>query len=214
MSRGYKVQTVDDGLSYDDLCAIAEINPRRVDFLLQTRAIRASVAPSRGRGHHNRFSLVDALVACVFNALSEAGTSPRRIHQAIGTELYAIAEQFTRYARGAKQADGAPVIARFLLIIEPRSGGRMWHCDLCYPVGPSWDVTPVKIEGTTAVVPAEVPRPILPPGVAEFDQTIPIPAFTNARSHRMVFAIGALWRDLHQALEARIDADRRRARSA
>jgi hypothetical protein len=189
-----------------DLCAITGLTPNRLNFLLQIKAVRASVEASRGRGYHNRFGLIDALVATIFNKLTDGGASPKRVTDAIGAELYAIANKL--YA-ALKYAAKRPLMPHFLLVIEPRAGGRLWQCDLVYaPPHLPPEVRDRLEQELKGDLEEELASPILPADVAKSTVRIHIPAFTSARSHKLVFPIGALWLDLQQAVQARIETNR------
>jgi hypothetical protein len=159
-----------------------DINTNRLNFLLQIGAVQASVEASRGRGHHNKFSLLDALVASLFDKLIDGGVSAKRVKNAIGSELYAIGRELAKIDR--------IFTPHYLLIVEPRPAGRLWRCELkCVTRSGSYAA------GTS-------PSLVLQQGGE--GPTVYIRAFSSARSHMVIFPIGALWLELQAALKAEL----------
>jgi hypothetical protein len=96
-----------------------------------TRGARVEACPDiddegYGRASTNKFNLVDALVASIYEMLGQAGISSKRVNDAIGSELYGVATDLHRLLSGTDM-EGLP---HYLLVVEPRPPGRIWRCDL------------------------------------------------------------------------------------
>jgi hypothetical protein len=193
MRRASKVTAMHDALSAEELVDITRINPNRLNFLLAIKAVRASVETSHGRGHHHRFSFVDAFVASIYDLLGDGGISSKRVNNAIGSEIYGVATDLYRMLNQA-DAEKLSTFSSCLLVVEPRPPGRMWRCEL---VG-------LPKSGTTELV--TLASALLPPDK--------VPLLSSARRHALVFPIGALCLELYNELKARVFAARRQVRTA
>jgi hypothetical protein len=184
------VRSVNDSLSAEDVLEITRISLNRWTGLLQANIVRASVVASKGRGHHNRFSLVDALVGRIYSNLIDMHVSAKRMHAAIGAELYTKLEHLST----------SWMMPYSLLVVSPGDNGEPWRCDL------------VAFGSNQGQEPVSSGAQILPPGVPlseawKWGPVLRLPAFTSIESGVYVLPVGAIWVALQEALEARIAAN-------